>query len=60
MAATSFLDKLEAKRLEYLESLAKVEDGDNYKHARIKGCMTGLAEAGNIFRKETKADQDEG
>lgn len=59
MSAISFLEKIETQRKAHLESLAKVEDGDSFKHARIKGHMAGLDEAVAIYRKELKIDDEE-
>ena len=59
MSAITFLEKVEAKRKEHLESLAKVPDGDSHAHARSKGHMQGLVEALGIFRKELQIDDEE-
>jgi len=60
MSAISYLEALEKKRLEHLNALAMVPDGDTNKHIRIKGQITGLAEAAELFKSHTKSDDESG
>lgn len=58
MTAISFLEALAAKRLEYLNALAIVPDGETNRHIRIKGQIQGLSDAEALFKANMKSDDE--